>query len=1040
MDLTNSVLDKIIAKLKTESVGKTEKVKTTETESKQPAPELVTPTNINGFVHLHVHTDYSILDGMCKIDNVIRRAVEFGMPAVAMTDHGNMSGAIEFYQTAKDAGVKPIIGCEVYYVPDMNLKDDREMWHLVLLAKDLIGYKNLMKITSAGYKDGLHYRPRVDLELISKYSSGLIAMTACVNGYIPSMILSGKVDVARHELGRLKDIFSDDLYIEVMDNGLPEQRQVYPELVTLGSEFGIPILATNDCHYINADDHIAHDVLLCIQTGKKLDDVNRLRFGSDQFYFKTQQEMAMLFPEEYLTRTLEVVEKCNLELDFTSKMPQFVTPDGSTPEDYLWQRIQEGIQERYSGVIDNERIERLRHELDVIKRAGFASYFLIIDDMIQFARENRIRVAPGRGSAVASLVCYVLGITDVDPITNGLMFERFLTEDRISPPDIDTDFRHDRRNEVIGYLKGKYGYTAQIITFNRLSPRSLLRDVGKALGVDNAVISIASGRIPNYTDKTLVELGHEIPELGSIDNRLIDIGTRLDGVIRHSGQHTGGVVVSSSSLDELVPLCLIKNVELTQFDKDNIETCGMLKIDVLPNSFLTVIDMTLDHVGSDLKIDELPMDDLLTYKLICSGELAGIFQLSQKCGRGLVMKMQPRTFEDLCHLVSIGRPGVIDSGLAEQYFNARNGDSIEYLHPSLEPILSETLGVILYQEQIMKIAVDIAGFSWTDADKLRKAIGKKNLELMVSMKARFIYGCVNNGMPADISGQLWEQIEYFGGYGFNKAHAAGYAKLTYQTAYLKAHYPLEYYASLLSVNDEEINLRECLFEARGHDIKILSPDINISTDRCVIKDGSIYLPLTTVSDLADKACKAIVAERTNSGFKSYDDFCSRIEKKTVNIRIKKNLVKAGAFDSLHQRSDLLEIVCKDSVTDMLAMEREALGLYISGHPLDEFDYDDGTLRIDEVSDMPIGSEFKTVGVISEMKEHTDKNGGRMAFITIEDGRDSMEFVIFASAYNGDIRTNDIIHIQGRLDEIEPLKARAMDYIVLNDRIECALAA
>jgi DNA polymerase III subunit alpha len=483
----------------------------------------------------------------------------------------------------------------------------------------------------------------------------------------------------------------------------------------------------------------------------------------------------------------------------------------------------------------------------------------------------------------------------------------------------------------------------------------------------------------------------------------------------------------------LVPLCVIDSVELTQFDKNDIETCGMLKIDVLANSFLAIIDMALEHIGTDLNTDHLPMDNTQTYDLICSGELAGIFQLSQECGRGLVMRMQPHTFEDLCHLISIGRPGVIDSGLGEQYFNARTSGSVEYLHPSLEPILNETLGVILYQEQIMKIAVDIAGFTWTGADKLRKAIGKKNPELMASLRTQFVNGCVNKSISEDTATELWGQIEYFGGYGFNKAHAAGYAKLTYQTAYLKAHYPLGYYASLISVKADG-NMMDYIFEARRRGIKILPPDINVSTDSCVIAGDSIILPLTSVSSLADRACIAIITERKNRLFSSYEDFCSRIEKKTVNIRIKRNLVKAGAFDSLDSRPELIRILLDDPETDMLTMEREVLGLYISGHPLDEFDYSDGTIHIDEVSDLPIGSEFKTVGIISKMKEHTDRNGGRMAFITIENGRDSIEFVIFASGYNDNLADGNIVHIQGRLNEIEPLKAIAIDYVVL-DAIE-----
>jgi len=969
------------------------------------------------------------------VENLVMRAKEFGMPAVAITDHGNMSGAIEFYKAAKEAGIKPIVGCEVYYVPDMNFKNDRDAWHLVLFAKNLEGYRNLMKITSAGYTEGFYYKPRVDLELISKHSRGLVAMTACVKGYVPAMILGGKVDEARVELGKLRNIFHDDLYIEVMEHGLAEQRQVNPELIKLGHQLSIPVLATNDCHYVNADDYEAHEVLLCIQTQKTLADADRLRFGSDQFYFKTQREMANLFPEECLIKTLEVAEKCNLELDLAiNHMPEFKTPDGATTEDYLWERIQQGVLERYGTDLDSNRVQRLASEFDVINRTGFASYFLIIDDLIQFARRQHIRVGPGRGSAVASLVCYVLGITDVDPVKHNLMFERFLTEDRVSPPDIDVDFSHDRRDEIINYLSKKYGYTAQITTFSRLSPRSLIRDVGKALRIDKVDINAVADKIPYHTDKNLAELQAEIDELNGIDQKVIEIGTKLDGIIRHIGKHPAGIVVSSEPLEDIIPLCVFKEVRKTQYDKDNLEDCGMLKIDVLANSFLTAVDMTLEYLGSNLMTDDFPMDDAETFDMICSGEVAGIFQLSQECGRDLVMKMQPRTFDDLCHLISLGRPGVLDSGLAERYFDARNSGSVEYLHPSLEPILRETLGIILYQEQIIRIAVDIAGFSWTDADKLRKSIGKKDPELMASLQSQFVDGCVSNGIPDDTATALWHQVEYFGGYGFNKAHAAGYAKLTYWTAYLKAHYPVEYYASIMSVKANEEELRELLFEARRRGIEIRQPDINVSTDKCVIVDNAIHLPLMMVAKLADKSCDAIVTERKNGEFISYGDFCERLVGKAVDKTVRANLVKAGAFDSLQLRHALLG----DSSGDILALEHKVLGLYISGHPLNDFDYSDGTMHIDEVAQMQIESEFKVVGVVCEKREHVDRNGGLMAFITIEDGRNLMEFVIFASIYDSDFEIGNILHIHGRLDQREPLKAIAIEYEILNPLvINCA---
>ncbi len=537
------------------------------------------------FVHLHNHTEYSAKDGMSRIPDLVNRAAALGMPAVAVTDHGNISGAIELYNAAGAANIKPIIGCEIYCVPDMNRKSDGQVHHLVLLAKDKSGYRNLVQLTTGGYLAGFHRVPRVDLDFISAHSKGLIALTACVAGRVPFMILEGNEGVAKAELGTLQEIFSEDIYIELHDHGLHGQKRLNSELVRLGQELDISALATNDCHYVNADDWEAHEVLVCIRTRKTYTDYSRLSFSSDQYYLKTAEEMAALFPDEYLVRTLEVAEKCNLGKGYnTCRMPQFNTPDGSSPDDYLQTMIERGIQERYSGRLDQKRRDRLTVEYGVIRKTGFASYFLVIADVVQWARDNGIRVGPGRGSAVASLVVYLLGITDVDPVQNDLLFERFLTEDRVSLPDIDVDFSHDRRKEIMEYLKQKYGHASQVISFYRLQPRSTIRAVGKVLGIDSSMVNAAARNIPENDDKTtegksktLEELQYEIPELRDIDPRVIDIGTRLHNVIKHTSRHPGGIVVSDRPLEEQIPLCTSRGMELTQYSKDALEDCDMLK-------------------------------------------------------------------------------------------------------------------------------------------------------------------------------------------------------------------------------------------------------------------------------------------------------------------------------------------------------------------------------------------------------------------------------------------------------------------------------
>jgi DNA polymerase-3 subunit alpha len=950
------------------------------------------------------------------------------MSSVGITDHGSMSGVLEFYKKSIDEGVKPIVGIEANYVINMTEKQDRTLYHLVLLAKSEIGYRNLLKISSDGYTKGFYYKPRVDLERVQKYSEGLIAMTGCIGGFIPTMIIQGKVQEAEAELMRLKDIFDKDLYIELMDHGLTDQGLANPTLIEFGSRFDIPIVASNDCHYIRPDDFAAHNILLCIQTQKKLSDTDRFRFPSDQLYFKSQEEMSQIFPNEYLTRTLEIAEKCNLELDLkASHMPTFITHDGSTPDDYLWRRIQEGIQQRFNGNFNQTYLERINKEYDVIKRTGFASYFLIIDDMVQYAKRQSISVCPGRGSVGASMIAHLLGITNVDPVSHNLIFERFLTEDRVSPPDIDVDFNHDRRGEVLEYLKSKYGYAAQVRTFSRLSSRSLIREVGKALGLDPLKIDSAAKSVPLNSEETLVELQSKILEINNLDSKVIDIGTRLHGVIRHSGVHPGGIVISNLPISDVVPICVSEGIELTQFDKKWVQVAGLLKIDVLSNKFLTIIDAAMDYVKMTHGYcpEIIGTNDPETYELICSGCTKGVFQLGQACIRELLKNLKPKNFEEIVHLISLGRPGVLDSGMIAEYITSRAMGDAQYLHPSLEPILKDSWGVIIFQEQMMQIAVYLAGFNWSEADKLRKAVADQNQDLMDSMKGRFISGCVSNNIPENIAKELCCQINC--GYGFNAGHAIGYAMLTYKTAYLKAHFPMEYYAALMSVKcDEEDERIAYISEARRSGIRILSPNVNLSSDKCAIVNNKIYLPLTAIKNVGSSACEAIVEERDKGEFRSYDDFCSRIKNGKVNKRVIESLAKAGAFDCVECRTDLLERLLGSSVFDIIIMEYETLGMCLSDHLFATF----GLTRISEVSNFALGSEFNVIGIVTKAFEHRDKNGNMMAFVTIEDGTGQLELVIFSKEYNLPLLEGGMINVMAKLDKHEPLSAIVAHYNIV----------
>jgi DNA polymerase III subunit alpha len=750
-------------------------------------------------------------------------------------------------------------------------------------------------------------------------------------------------------------------------------------------------------------------------------------------------QTVLMFPAEYLTRTLEVAEKCNLKLDLSiNHFPVFTTPDGSAPDAYLWKRIQEGIRQRYGGNVNQVYTDRLNKEYDIIKKKGFSSYFLIIDDMINHTKAQGIKFGP-RGSVIASLVSYLLGITDIDPIEHDLLFERFLTEDRTSPPDIDIDFAYDRRNEVVDYLRNKYGYVAQIKTFNKLLPKSIVRNVGSALELEKQTIDELAKAIPlkreknsDEEEKSLNELQSEIFELRYADPSLIDIGTRPHDVMRHSGKHPGGTVVSDKPISDIVPLCASKGNEMTQYDKDSVEASGLLKIDILGNRYLSVVDMAMGYIENihGFRPDITDFNDPETYNLICSGDTSGIFQLGQKSIGDLVKDIQPQNFDEIVHVISLGRPGVLDSGVVDNYITSREIGEAQYLHPALESILKDTFGVIIYQEQIMLIAVEVAGLSWKEGEKFRKAVSKQKKDIMASMKDQFINGCISaSNFPETIALALWDQIECFGGYGFNKCHAVGYAYLTYLTAYLKAHYPLEYYTALLSVkSDDEDEYKRYIYEAKKRGIKIVNPDINLSTDKCNIINDSIYLPLTFIKRIGAVACEAIILERSNGEFQSYDDFCKRIEKCKVNKTLRENLIKAGAFDSLEDRSKLLSADQEISDIELVVKESEVLGFYLS-EILSSW-YGGGTFYISDLVNLALGEEFVTIGIVDKVYEHTDKNGNLMAFVTIADNTGQLEGTIFASAYDCNLTERDFILTTAKLNDYDPLKAIAVDFSIL----------
>jgi DNA polymerase III subunit alpha len=1051
----------------------------------------------SNFVHLHLHTDYSLLDGACEIGELTAEAARRGMPAVAVTDHGNLFAAANFYHQATTHGVKPIIGCEMYVAPDnhKNRGSSAERSnHLVLLCENEKGYQNLIKLVSTGYLDGFYYKPRVDHELLAKHSEGLIALSACLRGEVADALLSEKYDQAQKSAYRLRDIFGkQNFFLEVQDQGLEQDIRVNRDLVRLSKESGIPLVATNDCHYLTQADSHAQEVLMCIQTGKTMSDAQRMKFATDQFYFKTAEEMAHVFRElpDAVTRTVAIADRCNVKIQRVSNpFPEFKVPEGHTTDSYFERVVREGFASRAPQIERLTREGRLRHpltdyearltaEIEMIKKMRFAGYFLIVWDFIHYARAQGVPVGPGRGSAAGSLVSYSLRITDVDPMQYELLFERFLNPERISMPDIDIDFCMRRRGEVIEYVRKKYGAesVAQIITFGTMAAKAVLKDAGRALDMPYGEVDRLAKMIPATLNISLEDALKQTPQLEAARKEsqvkeLIEVALRLEGLARHASTHAAGVVISPRPLTEIVPLYKSNKDEITtQYDMNALGRIGLLKMDFLGLTTLTILDdsvgMIKQNRGIDLDLTTLPLDDAPTYALFARGDTTGIFQFESHGMRDILKRYQPTQIEDLTALNALYRPGPIQGGMIDEFIGRKQGKKkVTYDLPELEEILSETWGVIVFQEQVMKIANRLAGYSLGDADILRSAMGKKKADVMAAQREKFLAGCAAGKVPAKKATKIFDLMEEFGLYGFPKAHACAYALLAYQTAYLKVHYPVEFMASMLSSeagNTEKVV--KYINEARGMGIRVLPPDVHESGLYFTPVGDDIRFGLAAIKNVGENTAKAICEARTITvRFRTLFEFSEAIEPKFLNKRVVESLVKAGALDctggsrgrlfaaidqaisrgqkkhqektvgqgglflagpsELHnsqpcQESELPE--ADDwSEEQQLAGEYSVLGFYISGHPLDKYAGRLKDLNASELATMESrknNEDIVVAGIIVQIRPMRSRRGARWAILTLQDRTGVIEALVFPEAFGkleGILKSNTPLLVKGRV--------------------------
>lgn len=1057
------------------------------------------------FTHLHLHTEYSLLDGACRIPKLVERIKALDMTSCAITDHGVMYGCIDFYSAMKDAGIKPIIGCEVYVCRDRLDKSaaNREYSHLILLCENNTGYQNLMKLVSEGFLTGYYYRPRIDYNLIRQHSEGLICLSACLSGDLPKLLLQGRYDDAEAYVREMQDIFGEkNFYVEIMDHGIREEKIVMPRLISLAREMNVPLVATNDCHYLEEKDADAQEVLLCIQTGKTLDDANRMRMDTRQLYVKSEDEMRTLFAAcpDAVDRTQEIADRCNVEFEFgVTRLPHYPVPEGETALSMLTRLTHEGLRERYPDAKeDDEPWQRLNYELNVISSMGYVDYFLIVWDFIRYAKSQGIMVGPGRGSGAGSIVAYSLGITMLDPLKYQLLFERFLNPERVTMPDIDVDFCYERRQEVIDYVARKYGadHVSQIITFGTLQAKGCIRDVGRVLGMSYQDTDAVAKAIPFDLGMTLEKaltlspllktMYDEQPEV----HRLIDTAMTLEGMPRHASTHAAGVLITGKPVMEYVPLQRNDEVITTQYPMGTIERLGLLKMDFLGLRTLTVIRDTLDMLreqGIDMKPEDIPRDDPAVYEMISAGDTDGVFQLEGGGMRTFLTNMKPTCFEDIIAAISLYRPGPMES-IPRYIQGKQNPSSIHYETEKLRPILDVTYGCMVYQEQVMQIVRDLAGYSYGRSDLVRRAMAKKKHKVMAQEREYFIHGklnddgtidvpgCVRNGVPEEVASHLYDEMTAFASYAFNKSHAAAYAVVCIETAWLKRYHPVPFMAAILnSVYGNPAKIAAYIQYCRSRGIAILPPDVNRSQWKFTVAkapDGQlgILFGLGAVKTVGQGAVDAIIRERKNGAYRDIFDFCRRIDTSECNKRVVESLIKAGAFDGMGGNRPQLLAVFESamdansslrkqtvdgqiSLFDMafggaplvqenhtlpnlpdyplrqrLALEKEIAGVYITGHPLDDYRDVLGKLPfstadldgLEEREDRGLSLDGQIVdmgGILTEVKGKATKKGAYMGFITLEDLTGQIECLVFPKVYEryqGMMAVDDLVVLHGRL--------------------------
>ncbi len=1054
---------------------------------------------MSGFTHLHLHTEYSLLDGACRLDNVLDRAIELGQTSIAITDHGVMYGAVDFYKKAKAKGIKPIIGCECYVASRTRFDKvhalDSERYHLVLLCKNATGYQNLIAMVSKAWTEGFYTKPRIDKELLEKHSEGLVALSACLAGEIPRALTAGNYEKAKETALWYNSVFGEgNFYLEMQNHGISEQKQIEPLLIKLSNETGIPLVATNDTHYVNREDSKTQQVLICVATNTTIGQENSLEFQTDEFYLKSEEEMSELFSHvpQAIENTQKIADMCNFDFEFgNTKLPHFEVPDGKDHFEWFKEQCYEGMLRNYGENPPQEYYERLDYELDVINKMGYVDYFLIVHDFIRYAKNKGIPVGPGRGSGAGSLAAYCIGITGIDPMKYSLLFERFLNPERVSMPDFDVDFCYERREEVIDYVINKYGadHVAQIVTFGTLAARAAIRDVGRAMGIPYNVVDNVSKQVPrelNITIQKALKKSPEFKELYESDEQikeLIDTSMKVEGMPRHSSTHAAGVVITRDPVASYVPLALNDNSPVTQYTMTTLEELGLLKMDFLGLRTLTVIsdaEKMIRLKNKDFDIYKVSTSDEDTFKMMSKGQTEGVFQFESAGMKSVLVGLKPVNIEDLIAVISLYRPGPMDS--IDTYINNRHHpEDTVYKTEKLRDILEVTNGCMVYQEQVMQIFRSLAGYSYGRADIVRRAMSKKKHDVMEKERQNFIYGmvredgtvecegCVKRGIPAEVANDIFDDMSSFASYAFNKSHAAAYAYVSYQTAYLKCHYPCEFMAALLSsVLDNSAKVSEYTNECNNLGIKVLPPHVNESLEGFTVSDGNIRFGLLAIKNLGRNFIKNIIAERRLGKFTSFYDFCSRMHGADFNKRAVESLIRCGALDSLganrrqmmmgmNEIIDELDNKKKRNVEgqlglfdmggdlanhgepelryydefplyELLSMEKETTGLYLSGHPMSEYTDMAAKLHCAKVSDLNMsdsdnatykdGERVKAMGIITHVKKKVTKSDTTMAFVDLEDITGSIEVIVFPKTLiqnSSLIAEGNVVVVKGRLD-------------------------